>query len=884
MSDRPPAALPMPWLDRGEAPKTDVPSPRSQRDLEILRALAGRIDPNDAGAHNNLGVVYYNKGLFDEAVEQFELALEIDPRMQVAERNLQIVYFGAGYFERTITLLRTRLEQDPSDERARDALARAYFNGGSLSEAVRELRELRTLRPDDASVHQRLARAELKRGNLDAAITALRDAERLDADNGRTCFMIGEVLYHQGRSVEARDALERAVSLDDSLFDAYHLLAFVYGDLGSDERAQRAAELASKLNPSYAKAEAGLSLDSYSTARYEELIGARRGDAPEVAEGGELAHYNLGLAFRQKALYDEALREFRLATERGENTFLVQQAQAELLLLRGDAEALALYGELLEQESSSPKLWNELGVAHHQAGELMEAEEAYRRSLEIDPGYALAWNNLAVVRHHLGRPSAEEAFRAAIEQGRAVSDVWRNYALLLHRDGRLQDSTLAYEQSLDEDGSSAHTRTGYGILLMDLGRPHDARMQLLRAVETEPRLPDARYQLAFALSALGDYQGALREAKLAMELSPYIPSPRFRLLIDLHFEEASVLAPELDTAEYRAGADGIDRFQFHPEALDDVFGHGATGAVGSEQGGPSAPGAELLRAAHTALERGLLDEATTAAQRAAIQGASRTEVLLLQGEIFLRRGASGEAVERFNEALAEIAGGDDDSDDALRRALSGAARSLMDLGRMQEAVEAAERLCGLAGEEVESLRILGDALARVADYGRAAIVLEHARLGAPNDVGLLTQLGSAYAAAGDPEGAELALQRAIAHDPHAVGARVALADVLVEEGRIDEAEFQYRESLRRLPSYGDAAFGLASLEESRGRVDEAVNVLVDLLSTDPYRLDALLRLGRLLLETQRQKQARFAFERVLRFDPKNEAAQAALADLASARS
>src|SRR5690606_20029126 len=162
--------------------------------------------------------------------------------------------------------------------------------------------------------------------------------------------MIGEVQYQRGLSADAREPLERAIQLDPGLADAYHLLAFVYGDMGDNDRATRTATRAAELNPSYAKAEAGLSLDSYSTARYEELIGDRANNMPGVAAGGELAHYNLGLAFRQKALYDEALREFRLATERGEDSYLVQQAQAEMLLLRGQSDdALTLYLSLIQE-------------------------------------------------------------------------------------------------------------------------------------------------------------------------------------------------------------------------------------------------------------------------------------------------------------------------------------------------------------------------------------------------------------------------------------------------------------------------------------------------------------------------------------------------------
>ena len=43
----------------------------SERDREVLRSFARRISPSDAGAHNNLGVLYYNKGLLGEAGAAF---------------------------------------------------------------------------------------------------------------------------------------------------------------------------------------------------------------------------------------------------------------------------------------------------------------------------------------------------------------------------------------------------------------------------------------------------------------------------------------------------------------------------------------------------------------------------------------------------------------------------------------------------------------------------------------------------------------------------------------------------------------------------------------------------------------------------------------------
>ena len=43
-----------------DTPQWPSPPPRSDRDLRILRGFAERIDAADAGAHNILGVVYFN--------------------------------------------------------------------------------------------------------------------------------------------------------------------------------------------------------------------------------------------------------------------------------------------------------------------------------------------------------------------------------------------------------------------------------------------------------------------------------------------------------------------------------------------------------------------------------------------------------------------------------------------------------------------------------------------------------------------------------------------------------------------------------------------------------------------------------------------------------
>ena len=46
----------------------------SERDLAVIRSFARRIDPLDAGANNNLGVLYHQKGLTAEAINDIDRA------------------------------------------------------------------------------------------------------------------------------------------------------------------------------------------------------------------------------------------------------------------------------------------------------------------------------------------------------------------------------------------------------------------------------------------------------------------------------------------------------------------------------------------------------------------------------------------------------------------------------------------------------------------------------------------------------------------------------------------------------------------------------------------------------------------------------------------
>jgi tetratricopeptide (TPR) repeat protein len=837
------------------------PTFASDRDRDTLKSFARRIDPSDAGAHNNLGVLYYNKGLHEESVAAFTRALELDPKMQVAQRNLEVAYFNTGYYDRRVAELRERLRSRVDDRDARWELGRAYALLGQSEEAIAEFSELLRHHPNDLGAIVQLGLAEKAHGDLAHAQGWFEAAIALDPSSSVTYFYLGECLYNQGRAEEALVALGHAIALNPENPDAHFLLGFVYGDMGRHDEAGEASRRAVQLNPTLSRAQANLSLDQYNPQKYEELLPGheerRSQRLMHVAEGEQLAHYNLGLAFRQKGYFAEAQREYRLALDRGEDRQLVLQAMAEVHLLRKDtAAALELYDLLLGENPASPKLWNERGVALHQDGRYAEAAESYTNALNADPRYALACNNLGVALFHArSHDEAVDAFRSALEVNPGFVKARLNLALLLAKRHRNQLALEAYRQVLVIEPENAPAWNGIGLVLAELRKFEDARNAFARSIQSRPDSAEAHYNLSFTLSNLGDFDGALRETKRALELDPYYVSQRFALVIDLEFEDPDLsVVPDLG-GEQRMSTD-VETFSFDPRLLDSLF---------SELVPPPEPvpattvEADPYTMAADYVSKGLYDRATAETSRAIARGADPAEGNVLLGDILCRQGAYGDALEKYRAARA--------ADPSHPGALRGEAQALLMLGRGAEARDVAEQVLETSGDDVDALMLASSCRFEAGDPAAALEALERARALAPARADLLRWIGNISRSLGDVEGAIAAYRHALTLDADFAAVRFDLARLLMQRELWAEAEAELLAALDSVPTYAEATLELATLRRLAGRQGDAVAILVDLLQRDPYNFEALIALGESLVELGRKSDAATAFRRVLTFDP-----------------
>ncbi len=111
-------------------------------------------NPSSSFAHNNLGVVYASKGLFDMAIKQYKTALMLNPNYAIAHYHLANSYTSKRQFDMAVEQYKTALLLNPAIAEAHFNLGVIYLNSGYKDMAAREFQLGLISRPDDRRAHQ----------------------------------------------------------------------------------------------------------------------------------------------------------------------------------------------------------------------------------------------------------------------------------------------------------------------------------------------------------------------------------------------------------------------------------------------------------------------------------------------------------------------------------------------------------------------------------------------------------------------------------------------------------------------------------------------------------------------------------------------------------
>lgn len=126
------------------------------------KALA--IEPNYAGAHNDLGDALRDKGLLESAIMEYQTALRLKPAYPKTHNNLGIVYSMQDRFDEAIREFELALRLKPDYADAHNNLGNVYYKKGRLDDAMEEYRIALKLKPDDPVIYNNLENLDKLKG------------------------------------------------------------------------------------------------------------------------------------------------------------------------------------------------------------------------------------------------------------------------------------------------------------------------------------------------------------------------------------------------------------------------------------------------------------------------------------------------------------------------------------------------------------------------------------------------------------------------------------------------------------------------------------------------------------------------------------------------
>ena len=268
------------------------------------------------------------------------------------------LYRRRGEIGRAIRIhqnLLLRSDLAPADrERALRGLARDFRKGGFLIRAISAYEELRDKRPRDPETLAALARLRADVRDFDGALDAQRRLSRVTREDGsgveaRLWLERSEAAHAEGRSDEARRALEKCLGLDASLALAWVRLGELEAERGKSKKAlaawQKALQVDRRVGAHvYPRLEAAFA--AVGRARQFEVdLRAHLASLPEDA----LARLALVRSLAARGDAGAALLEAEALLEREPERIDAHAARARVLLTEGrDAEAAKALAELLD--------------------------------------------------------------------------------------------------------------------------------------------------------------------------------------------------------------------------------------------------------------------------------------------------------------------------------------------------------------------------------------------------------------------------------------------------------------------------------------------------------------------------------------------------------
>ncbi|NWG12374.1 MAG: tetratricopeptide repeat protein [Acidobacteria bacterium] len=194
--------------------------------------------------YNALGNVYQQKGEHGQALAAFGESERLNPADPIHHSLAGVSLIALGKSEEAVREFQQAVQMQPDNLLLREQLARAYFHSKDYPAAIDQYAELLKQKGDDPEY-----RYQLGRTYLTYSISCFQKIEMINPGSARLFQEAGDHYLAQGKLDSAIENYEKAREADPSIPEIHFLLGQFYFKRGETEKALQAAERALALTP-----------------------------------------------------------------------------------------------------------------------------------------------------------------------------------------------------------------------------------------------------------------------------------------------------------------------------------------------------------------------------------------------------------------------------------------------------------------------------------------------------------------------------------------------------------------------------------------------------------------------------------------------------------
>jgi len=268
--------------------------------IENFRKAAQK-NPQDAGAFFLLGMLYYEKGDYERAIEAYQENIRIIPdNSSIIYNNLGWTYGELEKYQEAVDAFKEAVKQNPENADFHYGLGWVYNELKDYKKAVESYKQAILIQPGHTYAHYGLGMIYLVQGHRNSAVKEYEILKDLDRDTADKLF---NTIYKNFR---------KATQENPQHADAFFYLGWLHNKKGNYEKTVEAYQEVIRINPDYTYIYYNLGWAYTELEKYQEAVDAFKEAVKQNPEDAD-AHYGLGWTYSQLKDYGKAVESFKQA-------------------------------------------------------------------------------------------------------------------------------------------------------------------------------------------------------------------------------------------------------------------------------------------------------------------------------------------------------------------------------------------------------------------------------------------------------------------------------------------------------------------------------------------------------------------------------------------